>query len=194
MGFAPDLDEDEEDAAASQALFGDAPAPGEPAAPRRPARRRTSYPLAEQALQRLLGEPVANAPRPGDDGEAFTVGPDIMRPPPEVAVPSAPAGDKGEEGEEGDERSRTDELMEDMVDMMLVGDDDGQHTVHLAFKDHVFGGLYLKLERTPDGLHATFLVGDDIDRRGVEGQVDALLARLRDRGMRIAGHSVEVRD
>jgi hypothetical protein len=152
------------------------------------------YPLAEAALARLLGEDVLEPrARPGDDGAAFVVGPAVMRPPPAIAVPAdvdlAPPDARPARDE-----ARTDALMEDMVDVMLVGDDeDGRQHVHLAFKEDVFGGLYLKLERTPDGLFATFLVSSDGDRRGVEGHVDLLLSRLRSRGMRIVGHKVEVR-
>lgn len=193
LGFAPDLDED----VPNSALW-DAPAEGASTTPGgstaaavADARRRRGagrYPIAEAALDALLGV-TKTAPAP-DDGAPFPVGPDIMRPPPAIATPApvreaAPAGPP----------TRTDELMEDMVDMMLVGDDeDGGQQIHLAFKDDVFGGLYLKLARTPDGLFATFLVPDDGARRAVNGQVDELLSRLRSRGMKIAGHSIEVRD
>jgi flagellar hook-length control protein FliK len=199
IGFAPDLDDDRGAAATIDwSAQSAAPASAAPRArtPARPRREGVRYPLAEAALARLLGEEEAPAPQPTsrdvDDGP-FSLGPAIMRPPPEIAQPAPepdPAGD-----EEVSARARTDELMEDMVEMLLVGDDeDGQQQIHLSFKEDVFGGLYLKLERTGDGLFARFIVNDNHARRGVEGHVETLLARLRDRGMRIAGHEVEMRD
>lgn len=194
LGFAPDLDDDvpagiDWTSPATPPSRGD-----EVVAEARSRRGAPRYPLAEAALARLLGEDLlAGRPRPGDDGGAFTVGPAVMRPPPAIAVP-APDVDLAPPDVTQRDEARTDALMEDMVDVMLVGDDDGKQHVHLAFKEDVFGGLYLKLERTPEGLYATFLVPSDSERRGVEGHVDLLLARLRDRGMRITGHKVEVRD
>src|SRR5690606_17239866 len=93
------------------------------------------YPLAEAALARLLGEDLLEArPRPGDDGAAFTVGPAVMRPPPAIAVPADVDLAPPESAVARDD-ARTDALMEDMVDVMLVGDDeDGRQHVHLAFK------------------------------------------------------------
>lgn len=200
LGFAPDLDDDAPSGIDWMSAPSPPPSRGEVAVEEARAKRGAPrYPLAEAALARLLGEDVlAERPRPGDDGAAFTVGPALMRPPPAIALPASDDVDlpppEGIGSEKPRDDARTDALMEDMVDVMLVGDDeDGKQHVHLAFKDDVFGGLYLKLERTSAGLFATFLVPSDGDRRGVEGQVDLLLARLRGRGMRIAGHQVEVR-
>lgn len=198
LGFAPDLDDDVPAGLDWTSAPSAPPARGEAVGEEARARRGPPrYPLAEAALARLLGEDLlAERPRPGDDGAAFTLGPAVMRPPPAIAVPAADLDLSPPEGASADETPtlRTDALMEDMVDIMLVGDyEDGKQHVHLAFKDDVFGGLYLKLERTAEGLFATFLVPSDRDRRGVEGHVDLLLARLRGRGMRISGHRVEVR-
>jgi hypothetical protein len=184
LGFAPDLDD-----GVAPALDWSAP-PRDAAGEARPRRAEGRYPLAEAALLRLLGDGVPAPPRPGDDGEAFSLGPSIMRPPPGIALPPPAAADALEEDTP---RSRTDLLMEDMVEMMLVGDDEGSQQIHLVFKEEVFGGLHLKLERRDEGLFATFLVDSDNHRRGVQGQVELLLARLRSRGTRIAGHAVEVR-
>ncbi|MFZ9887795.1 MAG: hypothetical protein ACO3JL_09860 [Myxococcota bacterium] len=83
--------------------------------------------------------------------------------------------------------------MEDLVDVVLVGDAAaGKAQVHRAFKEEVFGGLYLKLERGESGLYAVFTARSEMDRRAIQGHVDDLLARLRSRGLRIAGHRVEV--
>lgn len=198
LGFAPDLDEDVPHGIDWTSAPAAAPAPsrGESVVEEARARRGPPrYPLAEAALARLLGEDLLAArPRPGDDGSAFTLGPAVMRPPPAIALPSPADVDlPPPEGAVTSAGPSTDSLMEDMVDVMLVGDDDGTQHVHLAFKEDVFGGLYLKLERASDGLFATFLVSGDRERRGVEGHVDLLLSRLRDRGMRITGHTVEVR-
>lgn len=196
LGFAPDLDDDAPTKGLDWTSTAAPPSRGDEAAGAARARRGPPrYPLAEAALARLLGDvPETERRRPGDDGNPFTLGPAVMRAPPAIAVP-APL-DLDTEPPSATP-SRTDELMDDMVDVMLVGDDGddgGKQHVHLAFKDDVFGGLYLKLERTSDGLFATFLVRSDGDRRGVEGHVDMLLSRLRSRGMRIQGHKVEVRD
>lgn len=194
LGFAPDL----EDGAAPSLDWSSAQAPSSAAAVAQEARTRRGqgrYPLAEAALRRLLGEPEPQPapPREGEDGAPFALGPSIMRPPPDIARARPAALQQDGEGAEDAPRSRTDLLMEDMVDMMLVGDDDGSQQIHLVFKEEVFGGLHLKLERRPEGLFATFVVDDDTHRRGVEGQVAMLLSRLRSQGTRIAGHVVELR-
>ncbi len=198
IGFAPDLDEGGAaaagiDWATPEGAAATTRSSSEEAALSARARRGPPrYPLAEAALARLLGEDVGvPRARPGDDGNAFTIGPAVMRPPPSIAVPAADELDLAPPDDAG---SATDALMDDMVDVMLVGDDDGKQHVHLVFKEDVFGGLYLKLERTGEGLFATFLVTSDGDRRAVEGHVDLLLSRLRSRGMRVVGHKVSVRD
>ena len=69
----------------------------------------------------------------------------------------------------------------------------GDHEIHLMFKEDVLRGLYLRLERREDGLFAHFTVADDTTRRAIEGEIDTLLTRLRDRGMKIAGHAVALK-
>lgn len=197
IGFAPDLDEGD----AAAALFredarvgGARPAPGKDAPTRSTG---ASYPLAEAALARLLGGAMPPAPvdeSTTDDDGPFAIGPSIMRPPPGIARPAAGARGNDEADDDEGPRSRTDALMEDMVDMVLVGDDDGRHEVHLSFKEDVFGGLYLRLERREDGLFAWFHVGDAQARRAIESYADDMLARLRGRGMKIAGWDVVVRE
>lgn len=216
IGFAPDLgepvggDPDAEDTASIPV----APAPGPD---RGPASSRTAstraprtraavgYPLAEAALARLLGEGPADPaqaapPAPLDEMPAidpllgvdagaalppFGVGPAITHRPPEVRRPPPPRPEP--------EPDEIEPLTEDMLDMVLIGgEDDGPPTVHLMFKAGVLGGAHLLLERRPEGLYARFQVEDAHSRRTIEGQIDALLARLRDRGIRVAGHEVVV--
>jgi hypothetical protein len=150
------------------------------------------YPLARAALQRLLG---------GDgDGEApplaaFRVGPAVLRAP----VPRARAapGDDGDDGEgdDGEGSAGGNDLLGELVDMVLVGadDSDSRHPeVHLQFKADVFGGLHLRLQKTPEGLVARFTVADAAARRAVVGHVDELLARLRGRGFAVHRYDIDV--
>jgi hypothetical protein len=187
IGFAPDLD----DTPSSDSLFAKvaeaepAPVTTLAAAPALRAPKTRSYPIAEAALDRLLGRaPPDEKP---ESLESFDIGPSVTRPPAEIATPApAPVSMEGAPLPDLDP--------EDLVDMMLVGQDDGQHQIHLAFREEVMGGLYVTLERRLDGLFATFLVDDVNDRRHLESTVGQLLARLEGRGMRIAGHEVKQRD
>ena len=89
----------------------------------------------------------------------------------------------------------TGDLLGELVDMVLVGadDSDSRHPeVHLQFKADVFGGLHLQLQKTPEGLVATFSVADAAARRAVVDQVDGLLVHLKQRGFSIVRHSVDV--
>lgn len=152
--------------------------------------RGARYPLAEALLTRLFEERAASSGTVTAQTTApFVVGPAVMRAPAPIITPPAPPSSAAlDEG-----RARADELMEDLVDVMLVGDDeDGKAQVHLAFKDEVFGGLYVKLERDDAGLFAIFTARSELDRRAIEGHVGDLLARFRNKGMRIVGHRVEV--
>lgn len=212
MGFAPDLDETGPedishlwDALSPDTTRATVPSPSTSlrthAATAGRAARTATYPLAEAALARLLQQHPAGdeAPRPArvvPEGPAtplaaFALGPAIMRMPPDIQRPAEQ--DSGPPGEVS-AASRADALLEDMVDMVLVGDDDGRPEVHLSFKGDVFGGLYLRLERRDNGLFAHFWVPDEFAKRKVAAHVDDLLATLSRRGMRIAGHSLEIRE
>jgi hypothetical protein len=197
IGFAPDLMGSTEGAAL----------PDAPMASPSTVEGAERYPRALAALAVLLGEvdelsllgDLANAgidlgPPPGLEPavaaalpEFLDVGPAITRPTPEVRRPPPPPSARSDDAEETSER------MEDLVEMVLVGGDDGEPpSVHLMFKQDTFDGMYLKLERTPEGLFARFQVKDASTRRAVAGHVDMMLSRMRDKGMRIAGHEIVV--
>ncbi len=152
------------------------------------------YPVAVAALRSLLGRADGAA---GEPLASFRLGPSVLRAPP--AVPArADAADLEAEGDDEDAAAGpgdAGDLLGELVDMVLVGadDSDSRHPeVHLQFKASVFGGLHLRLQRTPAGLIATFGVADAAARRAVADQIDALLARLRERGFAIVRHSVDV--
>ena len=213
IGFAPDLETD-----------APLPSAAEVAAPPRKKRSRTPpsfspsvgsdiaadaagaelYPRALAALARLLDEPAPGAPAedeppaaPGPSSapeslDAFSVGADVTRAPAAIARPP-------EEPSEDDSSAVADvegkTPAEDMLELALLGsDDDGEREIHLVFKEDVFGGLYLQLTQGPDGLFASFRVADASTRRAVEGRIDELLMRLRDKGLRVAGYEVTVGD
>lgn len=172
----------------------------------------TRYPLALAALERLVG------PRPAEARGApervlapGRLGPSILRPPPDVARPPAPPVRHLEEGaaagSDGD--ARTEDLLGELVDMVFVSADDlegegrgggpgdegrgsGQHEVHLVFKAEVLGGLHLRLQKTSEGMHATFVVEDAAARRAVLDHADGLVRHLRERGFRVVGHEVKL--
>jgi hypothetical protein len=150
------------------------------------------YPLAVAALHELLGRGVS-ATTPGTSALAtFRLGPSVLRAPPAVRARPEPGG---EFPIDGDDDGDTGDLLGELVDMVLVGadDSDSRHPeVHLQFKAEVLGGLHLRLQKTPDGLVATFHVADAAARRAVIDHVDALLAHLQERGFSIARHSVDV--
>lgn len=202
IGFAPDIDELVQESSASLEVTDPGP---------RTARggmttgRNVSYPLAEACLHRLLGTsllPDAEANEGGSKNETnkvkpdvhpFVIGPAVMRAPPDLArppaEPAAPVDDGG-----SSTLGHTDALLEDLVDVLLVGEDSGKPEVHLSFKPEVFGGLYLRLERRDDGLFAHFSVPDDHARRSVQGHIDDLLARLSSAGFSICGSSLQVQE
>jgi hypothetical protein len=158
-------------------------------------KERPRYALAYAAVERLLGETAPQrAPAPAEPPAPFSIGAAIFRPPPAVATPALDPQAEQADDEDG-APATTDELLGELVDMVLVGDPEGgaKHEVHLVFKAEVLGGLHMKLEKRPTGLFATFLVDDASSRRMVEGRVDELLVRLRDKGFQVAGHAVTVR-
>ncbi|MBM4279345.1 MAG: hypothetical protein FJ137_00820 [Deltaproteobacteria bacterium] len=152
------------------------------------------YPRAVAALRRLLGrdaDAVAAAPL-----TAFRLGPAVLRAPPALrsrAEAEVVAGDDTHadeaDGADGD-------LLGELVDMVLVGADDegaaGVPEVRLQFKASVLGGLHLRLQKTAEGLVATFTVADAAARRAVVDHIDALLVHLKARGFAVARHAVEV--
>lgn len=168
----------------------------------------TRYPLALAALERLVGPRPAEARGAPESVLApGRLGPAILRPPPDVARPTTPAIRHLEEGAaagaDGDER--TEDLLGELVDMVFVSADDleggspgdegrrpGQHEVHLVFKAEVLGGLHLRLQKTPEGMHATFVVEDAAARRAVLDHADGLVRHLRERGFRVVGHEVRL--
>lgn len=166
----------------------------------------SSYPLAEEALQRLLGEaPMAARPRGAPEPlSAFAVGPGVLRPPPAVQVKKVEAEPDDDDAAgpapsfeiRGETRGEMrGEMLGELLDMVLVGADksaSGSHEVHLMFKADVLGGLRLRLTRDSTGMQAVFLVSDAHARRMVADHVDALIAHLKERGFSITSHSLEV--
>jgi flagellar hook-length control protein FliK len=167
--------------------------------------RNVSYPLAEACLHRLLGTstlPDAEADTARSENEKgqvqadvqpFLIGPAVMRAPPDLARPPSERAAPADEGG-ASSPGHTDALLEDLVDVLLVGEDSGKPEVHLSFKPEVFGGLYLRLERRDEGLFAHFSVPDDHARRSVQGHIDDLLARLSSAGFSICGSSLQVQE
>jgi hypothetical protein len=150
------------------------------------------YPRALAVLAELALPPSARAKPVDEPLERFQIGPSIMRPPPEVQAPASVPRPVSLEG--GPVRSQ-DELAAELVDMVLVGGEDGgPPQVQLQFKADVFGGVLLMLKREDKGLLATFIVDDAASRRAILPHVDTLLARLTSRGMKIAGHAIELRE
>jgi hypothetical protein len=150
------------------------------------------YPLARATLQRLL-RGAAAAPRA--PLAAFQLGPAVLRAP-------APRSRVGADDDIADDDIADDavaaddaDLLGELVDMVLVGADDSQShlpEVHLQFKADVFGGLHLRLQKAPEGLIACFTVQDAAARRAVVGHLDALVARLRDRGFAVLRADIDV--
>ncbi|MEW5852846.1 MAG: hypothetical protein AB2A00_28945 [Myxococcota bacterium] len=84
-------------------------------------------------------------------------------------------------------------LMEDMLDLAAVGrDDKGVMEMHLIFKEEVLRGLVCKLRFEAAGLQALFVAPDETVRRYVESTANDLLDRMRRRGMKVGGWTVEV--
>lgn len=192
IGFAPDIEEMATHAAGLPAFSAAQPTSQDETGRMR---RVVEYPLAEACLRRLLGEAAEYAfvKNATSDIAPFAIGPAVMRPPPELTRPPEQKLETMEPGAAAP-KSHTDALLEDMVDVLLVGEDGGRPEVHLSFKPEVFGGLYLRLERRSEGLFAHFSVPDDHARRAVQGHIDDLLARLSAAGFAICGSSLHVQD
>jgi hypothetical protein len=150
------------------------------------------YPVAVAALRALLGRDGTASTEPL---ASFRLGPSVLRAPPAVSA-RADVADVADVADDVDnDADDTGDLLGELVDMVLVGadDSDSRHPeVHLQFKADVFGGLHLQLQKTPEGLVATFSVADAAARRAVVDQVDGLLVHLKQRGFSIVRHSVDV--
>lgn len=190
IGFAPDI---EELTTSDDAIPSFAAAAGAAVGVPERARAEGHYPLAEACLRRLLGGEFTIEPEkaPATEVAPFAIGPSVMRPPADLSRPATPPQANAREAAAPLTNS-TDALLEDMVDVLLVGEDSGTPEVHLSFKPEVFGGLYLRLERREEGLFAHFSVPDDHARRAVQGHIDDLLARLSAAGFSICGSSLQV--
>lgn len=161
------------------------------------------YPISWRLLQGLKDTPSQNAEisEPGESKDApdwslqnkvgdetvLSVKPEVFRVPqpvitaPVVVEPAAKI-----------DLEKTDERLSEMTDMVLVGspDESGNPEIHLAFKSEIFGGFHLRMEKQAEGLFLHFSVDDAHGRRGVSGQAEAMIARLRARNIRVVGWGV----
>ncbi len=150
------------------------------------------YPLAVAALARLRAS-TEQARSSAVSLRPFRLGPQVLRAPPAVAAGRldlapddaegvAPAGDP-------------EDLLGELVDMVLVGAQDGggqTPEVRLQFKASVLGGLFLRLQAFPEGLCATFTVADAAARRAIVEHAEALVAHLRRRGFSVVRYDVAI--
>ncbi len=82
---------------------------------------------------------------------------------------------------------------DEVLELAAVGKGtDGVTEMLLVFKDDVWAGVTCKLRMEPGGVRAVFVAPDDSARRTVDGMADEMLARMRRRGLRVGGYSVEV--
>jgi 4-hydroxyphenylpyruvate dioxygenase-like putative hemolysin len=135
------------------------------------------YPRARALLARLLGD------------VSRKVGPSILR------RPAAPVQQKARPTRndvvETVEAAEHDDLLGELLDMVLVGGDgEGRHEVHMTFRAEVFSGLQVVLKSEADGLVARFVVEDSASRRAVAAHVDDLVAHLRARNIRVVRHEL----
>ncbi|MFH1812090.1 MAG: hypothetical protein ABIJ09_25350 [Pseudomonadota bacterium] len=81
----------------------------------------------------------------------------------------------------------------DLVEFMVYGVDDEDQTqeVHLAFREEVVQGVYLKLRFEPAGVRAIFIVRDTNGRRWAAAYGEQILARLSQRGLRTQHVDIE---
>lgn len=126
---------------------------------------------------------------------ATRVGPSILRPPPEVAV-ATHVTKRAIDEHTAHAGPDTEELLGELLDMVFVSADEarsGHHEVHLVFKADVLGGLHLRLEKSPEGMRATFIVEDAAARRALSEHADGIVRHLEARGFKIVAHDMEVR-
>ncbi len=148
----------------------------------------TLYPKSMAALRRMMAHT-----QPSQTG-AFVLGPSVLRAPASrvraTVTNDAPVHDDGPLAAKS-----TDALLGELTDMVLVSADDahsGRPEVHLQFKGDVIEGLHLRLVKEKDGLAAFFVVQDALARRAVEPHVEALVARLRERGFSITSATLTI--
>lgn len=74
----------------------------------------------------------------------------------------------------------------ELVDFIVYGvdEDDQTQEIHLAFRDDVVRGVYLKLRFEAAGLRAIFLVNDKSARRWARAYGEQILARLEKKGLK----------
>ena len=160
--------------------------------------RAARYPHCMATLAQLLTTTTTTATTTAT--ATFRVGPGVLRAPAPLArrAPVADGHDPVADGRDDDDDDGgrdTGALLGELTDMMLVGADDadsGRPEIHLQFKSDVVGGLQLRLVKKPEGLSAVFIVKDAATRRAVVGHVDALVARLRERGFTVVEARLEV--
>jgi hypothetical protein len=151
------------------------------------------YPLSLAILERLMQGRLGASSSPAKlelPVVPFTVGPAVLRAPPEIAR----GHDEVDAFDVEPPNTSTDDMLGELVDMVFVSAEEnhGEHEVHLVFKAEVLGGLHMKLVKKADGMHATFVVEDAAARRAVVDHVDGLVAHLKGRGFSIASHTIEV--
>ena len=159
------------------------------------------YPLALKAIAVVLANDASLYgkldARRAIAGTSFVLGPAVLRPPPALSRPAPLEVFGAAAGAHRDEQAHdaTDRLGE-LVDMVLVGSAEdsagGQPEVHLLFKASVFGGLHLRLRKTPEGMHVLFTVEDSTSRRLVAAHIDDLVHHLNARGISVASHEIQV--
>jgi len=150
------------------------------------------YPLNTATLTRLL---AARSSSSSSSTTAFRIGPGVLRAPPRAARPAVADVDVAPDDDNDEAAPDVDDMLGELTDMLLVGADEGRSghpEVHLQFKSDVFGGLHLRLVKKPEGFSAVFLVDDAATRRAVADHVDALVARLRDKGFTIAEARLDI--
>lgn len=80
----------------------------------------------------------------------------------------------------------------ELIEFMVYGtDEDGTAEIHLAFREQVLSGVYLKLRFDSAGVRAIFIVRDAEGRRVAQAYGDQILARLSRRGLRTATVEIE---
>jgi hypothetical protein len=81
----------------------------------------------------------------------------------------------------------------ELVEFLVYGVDDEDQTqeVHLAFRDEVVRGVYLKLRFETAGVRAIFMVRDVSGRRWAAAYGEQILARLSSKGLRTQRVDIE---
>ena len=155
------------------------------------------YPQTLAALRSLLTSSGRLSPGSAAAlkiGESGVLGPAVLRARPALSRPR-PSAAAQSTGSADEERPDVDTLLGELLDMVLVGADEGRSgrpEVHLQFKSDVFGGLHLRLVKQPQGLEAFFIVDDAATRRAVQHQIEDLVAHLRGRGFAVTEAHLDV--